>query len=131
MKGTIQFSSDLKSWSTAGKATGRGLQQPVPFVIPAGSTSGGAIGFWRFVEDGPGPQGPGLLISGPGPGGKITVQATGPVDAIIIVEFSLDLMTWFEVATAVGAGPGMPVVVPTTLGPDTGLPRGYWRGRIP
>jgi hypothetical protein len=59
------------------------------------------------------------------------VLATGPVDAIIVVEFSLDLVTWFEVATVVGAGPGKPIVVPTTIGPDTGLPRGYWRGRIP
>ena len=131
MKGTIQFSPDLKSWTPVGKATGRGLQQPVPFVIPAGSTSGGASGFWRFTEDGPGPQGPVLTISGPGPGGKVTVRATGPVDEIISIEFSLDLVTWFEVATVVGTGPGTPVVVPITLGPDTGLPRGYWRGRVP
>jgi len=83
------------------------------------------------VEDGPGPQGPVLTISGPGPGGKVTVRASGPADTIIVVEFSLDLMSWFEVATVVGAGPGTPVVVPTTLGPETGLPRGFWRARIP
>lgn len=132
MKGTVQFSSDLKSWTPIGKATGQGLQQPVPFVIVAGSTSGGATGFWRFLVDDPGPQGPVLAISGTGTGsgGKIAVHATGAVDEIIVVEFSLDLVTWFEVATVVGAGPGKPVVVPTTLGPDTGLPRGYWRGRI-
>jgi hypothetical protein len=131
VRGTVQFSPDLKGWTPAGQVTGRGLEQPVPFVVSPGSTAGGRVGFWRFVEDGPGPQGPVLTISGPGPGGKVTVRASGPADTIIVVEFSLDLMTWFEVATVVGAGPGTPVVVPTTLGPETGLPRGFWRARIP
>ena len=131
MNGTVQFSRDLRSWTPVGKATGQGLQQPVPFVVQAGSTSGGAGGFWRFQEDAPGPQELLLTVSAPGPGGKITVRATGPTDAIISVEFSLDLVTWFEVATVVGAGPGAPVLVPTSLGPETGLPRGFWRSRIP
>lgn len=59
------------------------------------------------------------------------MRATGTVDSPIAVEFSLDLVTCFEVATVVGAGPSTPVTVPTSLGPDTGLPRGFWRARVP
>ena len=131
MRGTIQFSPDLRTWTPVGKATGQGPLQPVPIVVQPGSIAGGAGGFWRFQQDTPGPQAPALTVSGPGPGGKVTVRATGPVDSIIAVEFSLDLMTWFEVATVVGAGPSTPVTVPTSLGPDTGLPRGFWRARVP
>ncbi len=131
MRGTVEFSPDLRTWTPVGKATGQGPLQPVPVVVQPGSTSGGSGGFWRFQEDAPGPQGPGLTVSSPGPGGKVTVRATGPVDSLITVEFSLDLVTWLEVATVVGAGPSTPVTVPTGLGPDTGLPRGFWRARVP
>lgn len=58
MRGTLQFSPDLKTWTPVGQATGQGPQQPVPVVVQPSSTSGGSGGFWRFQEDAPGPRGP-------------------------------------------------------------------------
>lgn len=53
--GIIQFSSDLKAWTSVGEATGAGFQQPVTVLIPPGSTAGSPTGFWRFVVGEPGP----------------------------------------------------------------------------